>query len=76
MHYRNGREAKPGDRVVNLDTGTGGILHDLTSGDACNGRLTPPNPNAEYVTIGNCLHLDDIRAFGVPAKNDVPEPTR
>ena len=76
MHYRNGREAKPGDRVVNLDTGTGGILHDLTSGDACNGRLTPPNPNAECVTIGNCLHLDDIRAFGVPAKYDVPEPTR
>jgi hypothetical protein len=76
MHYRNGREAKPGDRAVNLETGTGGILYDLTSGDTCNGRLTPPNPNAEYVTIGNCLHLDDIRAFGVPAKNDVPEPTR
>jgi hypothetical protein len=66
MHYINGREAKPGDRAVNLETGTGGILYDLTPGDTCIGRLTPPGPNAEYVTIGECLPIDDLRAADVP----------
>jgi len=66
MHYQNGREAKQGDMVVNLVTGTGGILYDLISGDVCNGRLTPLSPNIEYVTIGTCLHIEDIRAACLP----------
>ncbi len=67
MHYKNGREAKQGDKVINLETGTAGILHDLIAGsDSCNARLSPPSPNAEYVTVGKCLHVDDIRAATVP----------
>ena len=70
MHYKNGREAKEGDRVVNLVTGTSGIVYDLnTHSGTCNGRLTALSPNAEYVTVGDCLHLDDVRAASeIPRK--------
>ena len=83
MHYKNGREAKQGDRAVNLESGTGGLLHDLVAAStSCNARLSPPSPNAEYVTVGNCLHIDDLRAlqFGVkdeagnPAQPETPAP--
>jgi hypothetical protein len=42
MHYKNGREAKPGDKVVNLTTSESGILYDLNAqSDTCNGRVAP-----------------------------------
>lgn len=47
MHYRNGREAKNGDKVVQLNgqgavTGVG-VLHDAKGdgGDHCNGLIAP-----------------------------------
>ena len=27
MHYKNGREAKAGDRIINLTSGLSGVLH-------------------------------------------------
>jgi hypothetical protein len=66
MHYKNGREAKNGDKVVLLPTYGApviGILYDATAGnDTCNGRLAPiansdPCPNLKEV-----LHLDDVLA--------------
>ncbi len=48
MHYRNGREAKNGDKVIQLTTSgpakivSLGILHDATPGnDFCNGSIAP-----------------------------------
>ena len=71
MHYRNGREAKNGDKVVSLAGYNGnpinavGILFDAVAGnDYCNGNIAS--------TIGgpvmgacmcDCLHLDDVVAL-------------
>jgi len=69
MHYKNGREAKAGDMVVNFN-GTitqSGILHSLVAGsDCCNGRLTMPTASDPYINIKDCLHVDDIAAAAVP----------
>jgi hypothetical protein len=68
MHYRNGREAKNGDRVVHLYTESGllegaGILQDATAGnDYCNGKLAPL-PEGTYACIIDCLHADDLAAI-------------
>ena len=67
MHYKNGREAKAGDKVVNLSNGLAGILHDVNAqSDTCNGRLAVTSQNDPYVTIGECLHLDDVAAAEIP----------
>lgn len=64
MHYRNGREAKNGDRVVQLTYEGGkiigvGILHDAVHGnDFCNGSVAPiSNVGACLV---DCIHADDL----------------
>ncbi len=70
MHYRNGREAKNGDKVVSLaGYGSGpvninavGILYDAKPGnDYCNGNIAsiiggPP----VAACLCDCLHLDDL----------------
>lgn len=71
MHYRNGREAKPGDQVVLISdkfaVPVTGVLHSIVPGSqSCNARLALLSPNDPHVTIGNCLHLDDVLAASVP----------
>ena len=67
MHYKNGREAKVGDKVVDLSGGLIGILYSVNAqSKTCNGRLAPTSPNDTYVTIGECLHLDDISTAEIP----------
>ncbi len=65
MHYKNGRVAKDGDKVV---TPYGmGILHSTTAqSETCNGRLAPVSPNDAWVTIKECLHVDDVMAADIP----------
>jgi len=68
MHYRNGREAKNGDRVVQLDhagrVAGFGILHDATPGtDYCNGQVASTQPMGTGACMVDCLHADDIAAF-------------
>lgn len=68
MHYRNGREAKNGDKVVSL-AGYGnnpinaiGVLYDATAGnDYCNGSIASiiGGPTVGACLI-DCLHLDDV----------------
>lgn len=61
MHYKNGRPAKNGDRVVDTRNGIVGILHSTNANaTSCNGRVATQNPNDAYVTLGDCLHVDDI----------------
>jgi hypothetical protein len=68
MHYKNGREAKPGDLVLNTESGKSGIIHSLNAGaSTCNARLAVPSPNDEYVTLSNCLHVDDIKGADIPS---------
>lgn len=66
MHYRNGREAKNGDRVLQIGFDgklTIGILHDAVAGnDYCNGSLAPASGNTGACLI-DCLHADDVLAM-------------
>lgn len=74
MHYKNGREAKNGDKVVLLatyTTGDGqllgapmvGILYDAQAGqDYCNGKLAAISPTDPMPNLKECLHLDDVLA--------------
>jgi hypothetical protein len=65
MHYRNGRKALAGDRVFSLSGGEYGILYNTSSSsDMCNGRLASMRSNDPYISIKECLHIEDIRAAG------------
>lgn len=69
MHYRNGREAKNGDKIVKLDTTTGqvvayGVLHSATPGnDYCNGNIASVQPVNDFACMVDCLHVDDVAAL-------------
>lgn len=76
MHYRNGREAKNGDKVVKLGDSYGpdgkpvgglvvsfGVLHSATTGnDYCNGSIAPLT-NDTGACICDMLHVDDLAAI-------------
>ena len=69
MHYRNGREAKNGDKVVQLSVGGGGkveavgVLFDAVPGnDYCNGMLATKSGYTS-ACLCDCLHEDDIAAI-------------
>lgn len=76
MHYRNGREAKNGDKVVQLGTvydadgkpqvtiNAIGILYDAKPGnDYCNGSIASIVPTGTGACMCDCLHLDDLTAL-------------
>lgn len=64
MHYRNGREAKNGDKIVKLEGGkvvAYGVLHSATPGnDYCNGYIAVIQPSNDYACMVDCLHVDDV----------------
>ena len=69
MHYRNGREAKNGDRVVQLvidgdNAGrilATGVLYDAKPGnDYCNGMIAPVQQVITGACLCDCLHVDDV----------------
>ncbi len=73
MHYKNGREAKNGDKIVlcpefpknehgvSIITPVIGILYDATAGnDFCNGRIALTAPSDLWPNLKDCLHLDDV----------------
>lgn len=66
MHYRNGREAKNGDKIVKLETGSGkvvafGVLHSAVPGnDYCNGSIAVIQSATDYACMCDCLHIDDV----------------
>ncbi|WP_199539633.1 hypothetical protein [Duganella sp. BJB476] len=66
MHYRNGREAKNGDKIVRLEGGkvvSYGVLHSATPGnDYCNGNIAVVQPPNDYACMCDCLHVDDVAA--------------
>jgi hypothetical protein len=69
MHYRNGREAKNGDKIVSLGFDGAkivaiGILHDAVPGnDYCNGSIAPINTGLTGACMCDCLHIDDVAAL-------------
>ncbi len=70
MHYRNGRPAQNGDRVIQFGMGDGkaiavGTLTDAQPGnDYCNGRIMLGQHGAsvgsELACLCDCLHVDDL----------------
>lgn len=64
MHYRNGREAKNGDKIVKLEGGkvvSFGVLHSAVAGnDYCNGNIAPVQPMPDYACLVDSLHVDDL----------------
>jgi len=64
MHYRNGREAHNGDKVVKLEGGkivSFGVLHSATPGnDYCNGYIAVVQSPTDYACMVDCLHVDDV----------------
>lgn len=74
MHYKNGREAKNGDKVVLIPSygpPVIGILYDAHAGnDHCNGRIAPVHSGDPCPNLKECLHLDDVLS-ALPA--EVPD---
>lgn len=71
MHYRNGREAKNGDKVIQIGGyGDGahvtavGVLFDAIPGnDYCNGTIAPIQNPVTNACLCDCLHIDDLAAL-------------
>ncbi len=65
MHYRNGREAQNGDKVIQFSIDGGklvstGILFDAKPGnDYCNGSIAPTH-GVTGACMCDCLHVDDL----------------
>lgn len=66
MHYRNGREAQNGDKIVKLSVEGGkvvafGVLHSAVAGnDYCNGNIAAIQAPNDYACMVDCLHVDDL----------------
>jgi hypothetical protein len=69
MHYKNGRPAKNGDKVLVIPSygaPYAGILYDAVAGnDYCNGFVAVVTSNASMVNLKEVLHIDDVAALGI-----------
>lgn len=70
MHYRNGRPAQNGDKIIQLGGTSGaritsmGVLFDATPGnDHCNGSIAPIQNTPTGACLCDCLHVDDVAAL-------------
>lgn len=65
MHYRNGKEAKNGDKIVKLDEKGNivsfGVLHSAVPGnDYCNGNIAVIQSANDYACMVDCLLISDV----------------
>jgi len=63
MHYKNGRIAHNGDKILMSYYGQNviGVLYDaIASYDNCNGRIAAISPTDPCPNLNECLHLDDV----------------
>ena len=68
MHFRNGRIAQNGDKIVQIGGyGDGsqvvavGVLYDAKPGnDYCNGYIAPVQASQTTACLCDCLHVDDL----------------
>lgn len=68
MHYRNGREAKNGDLVIQIGfdgkINALGVLHSAVPGnDYCNGQIAPIQAMQQGACMVDCLHVEDVMAL-------------
>lgn len=65
MHYRNGREAKNGDTVIQIGfngkiNAVGVVYNAVPGNDHCNGSLAPIQQTVTGACMCDCLHIDDL----------------
>lgn len=67
MHYRNGREAKNGDEIVQMESGSGKItgagvlIRALPGNNYCNGIMANDRSQSFIgACLCDCLHADDV----------------
>lgn len=68
MHYRNGREAKNGDQIIQIGfdgkINALGVLHSAVAGnDYCNGQIAPVQQISTVACMCDCLHVEDVLAL-------------
>jgi hypothetical protein len=70
MHYRNGREAKNGDEVIQLGSGdakvnaVGVLIRAVAGNDYCNGIIANDRSQSFVgACLCDCLHVDDVAAL-------------
>lgn len=74
MHYRNGRAANNGDKIVSIGEGgkvaaSGQLINAVAGNDYCNGELVIVGygPQGPAIIISaclcDCLHVDDLAAI-------------
>jgi hypothetical protein len=63
MHYRNGRIASNGDKIIELDFSgkitAVGVLYNATAGN-CNGAIAPIQQAVTGACLIDCLHVEDV----------------
>ena len=83
MHYRNGREAKNGDKIISFGNAGGSkieavgyLVRAVAGNDHCNGQLVTIhgwNNGTAHVSdacLCDCLHVDDVEALVAAAGLD------
>jgi hypothetical protein len=64
MHYRNGRPANNGDKVVRLEGGIivafGTLQNAVPGNDYCNGDIVHESGHSTYACMCDCLHVEDV----------------
>ena len=72
MHYKNGRPAQNGDKVIlvpSYGVPVIGILYDATAGnDYCNGKIAVTHHNDACPNLQECFALEDFLKFGPTGK--------
>lgn len=69
MHYRNGREAKNGDEVVQINnkgqiTDAGVLIRAVPGNDYCNGIIANDRTKSFVgACLCDCLHVEDVAAL-------------
>lgn len=78
MHYKNGRAAKNGDKVVLIgynNVPVAGILYDAVAGnDYCNGKIAITSVNDPMPNLKECLHAEDVACAFIPDVTKLPVP--
>jgi hypothetical protein len=68
MHYRNGREAKNGDEIIQLSDGkvvdAGVLIRARPGNDYCNGIIANDKTHSFVgACLCDCIHVDDLAAI-------------
>ncbi len=71
MHYANGKEVKPGDRVVGVDCCgepvAGIVTTTIAESDTCNIYIVPSDTISKLARSGECVLASDLHLLAAAA---------